>query len=209
MSAHEVVVIWTASLNAKASLAVADVKGYQVGTPGKAEAFAAEAVEVSGAECVPLGCAVAGAAVGKPAAVTHRRVTGDGGGGTAEEAAVDINTGMVTLASYASADDAAAALKSVGEAVTPCGGGIDWTAGDEKLAVGKVVKHTAPQGGAEAVAFTAVTAVDGVDAPWKVVVFRQGATLAHFTVANAGSLVSGEDFAFPAALVSAQADRPA
>ena len=59
----------------------------------------------------------------------------------------------------------------------------------------------------EAVAFTAVTPVDGVDPPWKVVVFRDGATLAHFTVANVAAMTSGEDFTFPTGLVTAQADK--
>ncbi|MFJ9892641.1 hypothetical protein ACIQPR_04840 [Streptomyces sp. NPDC091280] len=52
-----------------------------------------------------------------------------------------------------------------------------------------------------------MTPVDGVSAPWKVVVFRKGATLAHFVVSNAGSMVSGKDFTFPADLVTAQAGK--
>ncbi|KUL40873.1 hypothetical protein [Streptomyces regalis] len=200
----------TAAELEKASLAKADLSGYQVATASKAETTAAKAVKVSGEECVPLGRAVAGTAVGEPAETTHRRVTGNsgtGGASSSESAALDINTGMVTLASYASADEAAAALKSVGDAVTACAGGFEWTAGGEKLEAGKVTKGTAPEAGEEAVAFTAVTPIDGVDAPWKVVVFRDGATLAHFTVANAGSMISGEDFTFPADLVTAQADK--
>lgn len=193
----------------KASLTKADVAGYAVAAPSKAEITAAEATKVTGEGCLPLGRALAGTAVGEPAATAHRRVTGNGdtGAATSEAAAMNINTGMVTLASYASADEAAEALKSVGDAVTACAGGFQWTAGGEELAASKVTKGTAPKAGEEAVAFTAVTPIDGVDAPWKVVVFRDGATLAHFTVANAGSMASGKDFTFPADLVTAQAGK--
>ncbi|NEC87950.1 hypothetical protein [Streptomyces sp. SID12501] len=187
-----------------AALVKADLTGYEVSTPAKAEIVAADGVEVSGEECVPLGRAVAGTAVGKPAAATYRRVTGAAASG---EAALDINTGTVTLASYASAAEATAALKSVADAVTACAGGFQWTAGGEQLDVGKVTVGTAPKAGDEAVAFTAVTPLDGVDAPWKVVVFRDGATLAHFTVFNVGATTSGKDFTFPADLVTAQADK--
>jgi methyl coenzyme M reductase subunit D len=186
-----------------AALVKADLTGYEVSTPAKAEITAADGVKVSGQECVPLGRAVAGTAVGEPAATAHRRVSGVASG----EAALDINTGTVTLASYASADEAAAALKSVADAVTACAGGFRWTVGAEQLDASKVTEGTAPKAGEEAVAFTAVTPVDGVNAPWKVVVFRDGATLAHFTVANVAAMTSGEDFTFPADLVTAQADK--
>lgn len=192
----------------KAALTKADATGYQVATPSKAETTAAEAVKVTGEGCEPLGRVMAGTAVGESTATAYRRLTGKGGaGGSSEAAALDINTGMVTLASYASADEAAAALKSVGDAVTACAGGFQWAAAGEKVSANKVTKNTAPKAGEEAVAFTAVTPVDGVDAPWKAVVFRDGATLAHFVVANATSMMSGKDFTFPAELVTAQAGK--
>ncbi len=198
----------TAEELGKASLVKADVAGYEVKAATKAEVAAAGAVKVTGAECEPLGRAVAGAAVGEPEAKVSRRVTGNGADAlSAEEEAVDINVGMVTLASYADSDDAAAALKSVGDAVTACAGGFQWTAAGELLKASKVGQDKAPAVGEEAVAFSAVTPVDGVSAPWKVVVFREGATLAHFVVSNAGSMVSGKDFTFPADLVTAQADK--
>jgi hypothetical protein len=192
----------------KASLTKADLSGYQVSTASKADAAAMEAVEVSGEECEPLGRAVAGAAVGEPAATAQRRVTGGTGTtSSSDAAALDLNTGMVTLASYASAEDATAALKSATDAVTACTGGFDWTVGGEKVQASKVTKGTAPEAGEEGVAFTVVTSLDGVDAPWKVVVFRDGATLAHFSVANTAAMISGKDFSFPADLVTAQADK--
>ncbi|MFE9765501.1 hypothetical protein ACFYPC_13370 [Streptomyces sp. NPDC005808] len=186
-----------------AALVKADLTGYEVTTPDKAENTAADAVKVSGEECVPLGRALAGAAVGEPAATVHRRLTST----PSAEAPLDINTGVVTLASYASADEATAALKSVADAVTACAGGFQWTADGEQLDASKVTKDTAPKAGEEAVAFTAVTPVDGNDTPWKVVVFRDGATLAHFTVANVAAMTSGGDFTFPTDLVTAQADK--
>lgn len=192
----------------KAALTKADATGYQVATPSKAETAAAEAVKVTGEGCEPLGRVMAGTAVGKSTATAYRRLTGNGGtGASSEAAALDINTGVVTLASYASADEAAAALKSVGDAVAACAGGFRWAAAGEKVSASKVTKGTAPKAGEEAVAFTAVTPVDGVDAPWKAVVFRDGATLAHFVVANATSMMSGKDFTFPAELVTAQAGK--
>lgn len=193
----------TAAELEKAALVKADLTGYEVATPAKAEISAAEGVKVSGEECLPLGRALAGTAAGEPVATAHRRVTG----AVSEEAATDINTGMVTLASYASVDEATSALKSVADAVTACAGGFQWTAAGEQLDASKVTKGTAPKAGEEAVAFTAVTPVDGVGAPWKVVVFRDGATLAHFTVANVAAMTSGKDFTFPADLVTAQADK--
>ncbi|MEV1062940.1 hypothetical protein [Streptomyces sp. NPDC050263] len=179
-------------------------------TPSEAEAAAADAVKVGDDACLPLGRTFAGAAVGDPAAAAHRRATGNARGEatpTTEETAIDINTGVITLASYASADAAAAALKSVGDAVTACAGGLGWTAGGEETKATKVTKDTAPAAGEGAVAFTAVTPLAGVDARWKAVVFRSGATLAHFTFANAGSMVSGGDFDFPTGLVTAQAEK--
>ncbi|WP_427920753.1 hypothetical protein [Streptomyces sp. cg40] len=198
----------TAAELGKAALAKADVAAYEVKEATKAEVAAADAVEVTGAGCEPLGRAVAGAAVGEPDAKVSRRVTGNGADAlSAEEEAVDINVGMVALASYAGSDEAGAALKSVSDAVAACAGGFQWTAAGELLKASKVEEEKAPAAGDEAVAFSAVTPVDGVSAPWKVVVFRKGATLAHFVVSNTGSMVSGKDFTFPADLVTAQADK--
>ncbi len=187
-----------------ASLAKADLSGYEVSALGKADTAAIDAVEAGGEECVPLGRVMAGSAVGEPASATHRRVTGNG---DSSAGAADINTGVVTLASYASADEAAAALKSVGDEVTACADGFEWTVADEKQDAGKVTKTTAPEAGEEAVAFTAMTALDGVGVPWKAVVFRDGSTLAYFSVFNTNAMVSGTDFTFPADLVTAQADK--
>ncbi|MEU6381241.1 hypothetical protein [Streptomyces sp. NPDC046909] len=184
----------------KASLVKADLTGYEVSTLSKADTDAIDAVKVGGEECRPLGRTIAGGAVGEPAAASHRRVTGNG---DSSAEALDINTAVVTLASYASADEAAAALKSIGEAITACAGGFEWTVADEQLDATKVTKTAAPEAGEEAVAFTVLAS----GAPWKAVVLRDGATLAHFTVANTNAVVSGKDFAFPADLVTAQADK--
>jgi hypothetical protein len=188
----------------KAALTAADADGYRVSTPKTAETTAAEKTKVTGEECEPLGRVMAGTAVSGSDATVYRRVTGTA---TSKAAALDLNTGMITLASYPSADEAAAALKSVGDAVATCAGGFGWAVGGEKLSAGKVTKDTAPKAGEEAVAFTAVTEVEGVGAPYKAVVFRDGATLAHLVVANTASLVSGKDFTFPADLVTAQAGK--
>ncbi|MGW0945847.1 hypothetical protein ACWD4O_25305 [Streptomyces sp. NPDC002623] len=201
---------WPSCRTDKASLTKAEAGVYEVTTPPKAEVAAADAVEVADDACLPLGRTFAGSAVGEPAATTHRRATGNASAEatpTTEEAAIDINTGVITLASYASADAAAAALKSVSDAVTACASGLRWTADGEETKATKITKDTAPAAGEEAVAFTAVTPLAGVDTRWKAVVFRSGVTLAHFTFANAGSLVSGGDFAFPAELVTAQAEK--
>ncbi|MFJ4686367.1 hypothetical protein [Streptomyces sp. NPDC088789] len=201
----------TAAELEKAALKAADLPGYQVAEAPDSDISAAEAAKVDEKDCLQLGRAVAGTTAGAADAAVHRRVTGGaggaGGGEGSEEASTDINTGMVTLASYQSADDAAETLKSLGDAVTACKGGFEWTVGGEKLTASKVTEDTAPKGGEDAVAFTAFTKIEGAEAPWKAVVFRQGATLAHFTLVNAAAIESGKDFPFPADLVTAQADK--
>ncbi|MFE4665104.1 hypothetical protein ACFRI7_25650 [Streptomyces sp. NPDC056716] len=191
-----------------ASLTKTDLTGYEVVEAPESDITAAEAVEVSGDPCLPVGRAVAGTTVGEADAATYRRVTGGESGGEGLEADLtNMNTGMATLASYPSADAAAEALKSLGDAVTACADGFEWTLAGEEYAASKVTEDTAPEGGEEAVAFTVLTPVEGVDAPYKVVVFRDGATLAHLSLVNLGALESGEDFPFPADLVTAQADK--
>ncbi|MFE2041769.1 hypothetical protein ACFXAZ_12700 [Streptomyces sp. NPDC059477] len=193
-----------------ASLTKTDLAGYEFVEAPEADISVVEAVEVSDDPCLPVGRTVAGTTVGEADAAAYRRVTGgDSGGGSSEEDFLNLNTGMVTLASYPSADAAAEALTSLGDAVAACAaGGFEVSVGGEELSVTKVTEDTAPEGGEEAVAFTAVTSVDGEDSPWKVLVFRDGATLAHFSLINAGAAVaSGEDFPFPADLVTAQADK--
>ncbi|MEU9334998.1 hypothetical protein AB0D49_17790 [Streptomyces sp. NPDC048290] len=199
----------TAAELEKASLVTADLEGYKVVEAPDSDIRDVEAVKVTGEECTPVGRAVAGSALGEADAVTYRRVTGgDRGDGAGSEAdLMNMNTGMATLASYASADAAAEALKSLTGAIADCSGGFEWTVGSEKLTANKVTEDTAPDGGEEAVAFTVLATVEGVDAPWKAVVFRDGATLAHFTLVNVAAIGTGEDFTFPAALVTAQAQK--
>ncbi|MFG2969187.1 hypothetical protein ACGFZS_38560 [Streptomyces sp. NPDC048288] len=187
----------------EAALEKADLTGYVVSTPGDAEAAAVEQAKVTGAECAPLGRAVAGAAVGEPTATAYRRVTGKPAAGASSEKALDFDTGMVTLASYADAEAASAALKTV----AACTGGFQLTLQGETQKATKVAADTAPKAGDEAVAYTVTIPAEGTDVPWKVVMFRSGATLAQFTVVNGASAISGKDFTFPADLVTAQAGK--
>ncbi|MET8827822.1 hypothetical protein ABZX40_19435 [Streptomyces sp. NPDC004610] len=187
-----------------ASLTKADLDNYEVAEAPESDVSAAEAAKVTGEDCAPAGRTIAGAALGTADATTHRRFTG---GAADASDYLNINTGMVTLASYPSAADAAAALKTLGDAVTACADGFEWTIGGEKLTATEVTEDTAPDAGDEAVAFTVVSPVEGVDAPWKGLVFREGATLAHYSLVNAAAVDSGKDAPFPAVLVTAQADK--
>ncbi|MEV7284226.1 hypothetical protein AB0O01_06605 [Streptomyces sp. NPDC093252] len=187
-----------------ASLTEADLDNYTVAEAPESDVSAAEAAKVTGEDCAPVGRTIAGATLGTADATTHRRFTG---GAADASDYLNINTGMVTLASYPSAADAAAALKTLGDAVTACTDGFEWTVGGETLTATGVTADTAPDAGDEAVAFTVISPVEGVDAPWKGLVFRDGATLAHYTLVNAAAVDSGKDAPFPTALITAQADK--
>ncbi|WP_338897806.1 hypothetical protein WBG99_21250 [Streptomyces sp. TG1A-60] len=206
----------TAAELGKASLAEGDVEGYGIKEPGAGDVAAQDDVSADDEACMPVAQAVAGVTPGEPPASTNRQaiaepdksaVAEDADPEEVLEAAFDVSTTMVVLASYKSPEVAEAALKSVSDAVTTCAGGFQGTALGEKQKVTKVTEDTAPEAGDEAVAFSAMASVDGGEGPMKVVVFRTGSTLAQFTSVNLASLTSGKDFDFPADLVTAQADK--
>lgn len=205
-------ILLTAAELKKASLTTADVDGFTVKTPGKDDVFAQANVKAAKAACAPVAYVLSGAPLGDPSVTEQRQVTSkpDVSASTSPddlESAFDVSTTLVTLSSYADEAAAEAILKSVTDAGTACAGGFSATANGEKQQVTKLVEDTAPKGADEAVAFTATAVQDGSTGPMKLVVVRQGATVASFTSLNVASFISGDDFEFPTEIVEAQLDK--
>lgn len=202
----------TAAELKKAALVTADVDGFTVSTPGKGDLVAASDVSTAQTECVPLAHALAGVPLGKPSATEVRQVTSratkpTGTSETDLTSAFDVTTTLLSLASYADGSTARKVLKSLTDAGDACAGGFSGTAGGEKQKITKVAGTSAPKGADEAVAFTVTAVQEASQGPMKLVVIRQGATVGYFTALNLASLVSGKDFAFPAAVVRAQQNK--
>jgi hypothetical protein len=207
----------TAAQLEAASLVKADVKGYTVKKPGKGDMYTKNQVTVDKDDCVPLGHALSGIALDEPAATAHRQataepdesVTVDPEADTDDivDKAFDLTTTLVTLGSYDSEDASKAALKSVTDGIAACAGGFRIAAQGGKQEVTKVATDTAPKAGDDAVAFTLTVEQDKSKGPLKVVMFRQGTTLAQFTAINVTSMLSGKDFDSRWGVVDARATK--
>ncbi|WP_328887839.1 hypothetical protein [Streptomyces sp. NBC_00316] len=200
----------TAAELEKAALVQGDVKGHKISKAGKADTVAAADVTAADKACDSFADALMGAQVGKPSAANQRKVVSEPkkekkDGANAEEAfkaAFDITTTMTSLSSYdgKGAQDTVAALRT---AATQCSGGFDFTVAGEKQKIVKIEEEKV-SGGEEAVAWTVVLEQDGEKGPLKLVVARQGATVASFTSLNLAASGAGEDFGLPTAVVDAQ-----
>ncbi|QEU72543.1 hypothetical protein CP967_11530 [Streptomyces nitrosporeus] len=212
----------TADELAKLMVTEGDVEGHEVGEPGKGEVSDPNSVSAERAECEPVARVLTSLPAGEPVASVQRLVvheTEAAGKGMpsveelagmtekeAEEATIDsldITKTMTSLWSY-DADGAEQSLAALREAGGKCAGGFTMTAdgeeqhitgiSEEKLAVGE-----------DAVAWTVATKSDGTAADTKVVVFRQGTTLAGFSSFNIASVARGEAYGQPTAVIEAQA----
>ncbi|MYS13519.1 hypothetical protein [Streptomyces sp. SID4982] len=202
----------TAAELEKAGLAQPDVKTGKVTTrlPG-GDDIAADKVTTDDAACLPLARAQAGVAQGGPAATAKRSWLGTPkkpAAGTKPEdallAALDVDKTLIGLASY-DGDAAPAAVKGLTEAARKCAGGFTATIAGEKTRFLKAATAAAPQGGDEGVAVNLTMAADeGVKAMSKVVVVRQGATVATFSTINMAAMASGKDYEVPADVIAAQ-----
>ncbi|MFG3657321.1 hypothetical protein [Streptomyces sp. NPDC047706] len=206
----------------KLALAMADLKDHQVKKPGKADLFDPATLSVEQAECEPVAQALSALPAGEPAASAQRLVTqnskaaGEGMPSmeelaemTEEEAeaamldSLDITKTMTSLWSY-DADGAERNLAALRAAGQKCAGGFSMAVGGEKQQVTKVTEEKLAVG-EDAVAWTVGTKTDGgTPAETKVVVFRQGTTLAGFSSFNIAAAGRGEETAQPTAVIDAQ-----
>ncbi|MEU6387161.1 hypothetical protein ABZ847_26805 [Streptomyces bauhiniae] len=202
----------TAAELEKAALAQSDVKSGKVTEKVPArDDIAAAKVTADDAACLPLARAQAGVAQGEPASTAKRSWLGTpkkpAAGSKPEDAllaALDVNKTLIGLASY-DGGAAEAALKGLSTAARTCADGFTATIDGEKTKFPAVATAAAPQGGDEGVALTLTMAADeGVKAPVKIVVIREGATLATFSTVNMAAMTAGQDYQVPADVIGAQ-----
>ncbi|MDO0913903.1 hypothetical protein QQM39_24655 [Streptomyces sp. DT2A-34] len=212
----------TAAELEKLVVAKGDVKGHEITVPGKEDVFEPGAVSVDKAECEAVGQVLSALPAGKPAASVQRLVVQEPDAAeqempsveelakmTEEEAeaatlaTLDITKTMTSLWSY-EADGAEQALAALREAGKKCAGGFSMTIDGEKQQVTKVSEEKL-SAGEDAVAWTVATKQDGTPAETKVVVFKQGTTLAGFSSFNIAAVTRGDTFEQPTAVIEAQA----
>ncbi|MGW3660686.1 hypothetical protein ACWD6R_35785 [Streptomyces sp. NPDC005151] len=197
----------------KVALVQGDVKGHKVAETGKADVVSASDVTVDKEACEPLADALMGAELGTPAAVNRRKVISEPKKGQKDKldsedtgeafaAAFDITTTLTSLASY-EGKGAQDTVESLRTAATACSGGFTLTAAGTKQKV-VTIKEEKISGGEEAAAWTLTVEQDGEKAPLKLVVARQGGTVASFSAFNLAASGTGQDFELPTAVVDAQ-----
>ena len=183
----------------------ADLPGHQVQKAKAGEIPVAASVSADKPSCTPFAHAMSYLAPGKPAASAHRRAIevpkAEGRTASPEDAlgALAAPVTGVALASYdgQGAQEAFASMKRAG---TDCAGGFTLIGGGERTKISWIAPEPVTAG-EEALAWTVTTDVEG--RPWitKVVVFRQGSTLASFSTLSFGGTVK----ALPKAVLTAQA----
>ncbi|MEV1054342.1 hypothetical protein [Streptomyces sp. NPDC049887] len=209
----------TAAELEKLALAEGEVKGHKVTKAGPEDEAPGGQVVADKAECKPLADTVAAVPLGDAKATVKRKVIeepkkkddavtdpGDLTDKDVEEAlgsAFDLTATMVSVSSYEGkgAEEALAGLRAAAGA---CAGGFGMTMGTDKSKIVKV-EEIKVSGGQEATAWALVSEQEGGKMPHKVVLVRQGATLASFSSFNLGSIASGKDFPLPTAVIDAQA----
>ncbi|MFJ8585865.1 hypothetical protein ACIRD2_14550 [Streptomyces sp. NPDC093595] len=213
---------YTAAELEKRVIAQGDVDGHTVKKPGKQDVSDPAGLSVGKAECEPVAQALSALATGKPAAsvqrlVVHESAAAKKGMPTMEELAemteketeeamidsLDITKTRTSLWSY-DADGAAQAMAALREAGKKCAGGFTMTIDGEKQQVTKVSEEKL-SAGEEAVAWTVGTKQGDATGDTKVVVLRQGSTLAGFSSFNIAAVSRGEAFPQPTAVIKAQA----
>ncbi|MEU5835398.1 hypothetical protein ABZ820_17215 [Streptomyces diacarni] len=205
----------------KRVVAEGDVKDHEVKEPGKKDVFEPGSVSAERAECKPVAQVLSALPAGEPTARVQRLVVheadtakkdlpstdemADMKEGEAEEAmldSLDITKTLTSLWSY-DADGAEQALATLRKAGRKCAGGFAMTADGDKQQVTKISVEKL-SAGEDAVAWTVGTKQDGTAADTKVVVFRQGTTLAGFSSFNIAAITRGEAFEQPTAVIEAQ-----
>ncbi|MYV65499.1 hypothetical protein GT043_06000 [Streptomyces sp. SID2131] len=192
----------------KAIVEKADLKGYQVQKAGAGDVVPAAEVTTDKASCAPIAHAMSFISPGSPAATAERQVIEvpkKDATAAPEDAllgALGSQMSAVTLGAY-EGQGAQEALASVKKAGAECAGGFTVTHKAEKTKVRKVVTESFTAG-EEAAAFTLTSDLEGEAFVSKLVVFRQGNTLASFSTV---SFVPGGVKEFPKAVIDAQAKK--
>ncbi|MGW1027086.1 hypothetical protein ACWD4J_25905 [Streptomyces sp. NPDC002577] len=209
----------TAAELEKAALVTGDVKGHKVEKAGAKDVLAPEAVKADQAGCRPFAYAMSGVPVGEPGATVQRVVSSEAektdepsteelADMTEEEieealtSAFDVTTTFTSLSSY-EGGGAGETVRDLRTAATNCAGGFTLTVDGEKQKVTKLTEESV-SGGDEALAWTVSALQDGEPVETKLVVVRQGTTLASFASVNMAALSTGADFELPTAVVEAQ-----
>ncbi|MGP2436841.1 hypothetical protein [Streptomyces sp. JW3] len=203
-------------------VAKGDIKGQEVAKPTEDDVSDAASLSVPKTECEPVAQVLSALPAGKPAATVQRLVTEESEAYraglpsmeelaqmTEEEAAdatlasLDITKTMTSLWSY-DADGAEAALTALRQAGEKCASGFAMSLDGDEQQVTKITEEQV-SAGEDAVAWTVATKIDGDPVETKVVVFRQGSTLAGFSSFNIAAVGRGESFPQPTAVIEAQA----
>ncbi|MGW4103861.1 hypothetical protein [Streptomyces sp. NPDC004976] len=208
----------TAAELEKLVVASADIEDHKVVEPGKDAVSDPGTLSVEQAGCEPVAQALSSLPVGTPAASAQRLVTQESAAAakgmpdlselTPEEAedamldSLDITRTMTSLRSY-DADGAERALTALREAGEKCAGGFTMSIDGEKQQITGITEEKLAAG-EDAVAWTVGTKMDGTSADTKVVVFRQGTTLAGFSSFNIAAISRDEAFEQPTAVIKAQ-----
>ncbi|WP_432155425.1 hypothetical protein [Streptomyces sp. bgisy153] len=202
----------TAAELEKAALTQADAKSGKITVKLTADDdVSQDKVSVDKPACAPLAYLQAGTFVGKPAASVKRKWEDDPkkpAAGADEEAkmyaSLNAVESVITLASYDNGG-AEQAMKDLSAAVKNCAGGYSHTENSDSIKVTKVATGEAPKGGDEALAVNlSINFGEGVTGTTKLVVVREGATLVYFPTVNVGAFLTGEDYAFPTAMLDVQ-----
>ncbi|MEV4424899.1 hypothetical protein ACN9M0_22150 [Streptomyces sp. R-07] len=183
----------------------ADLPGHQVQKAKAADIVKSDAVSTDKPACKPLADAMSSVATGQPGASAQRKVIEvpktEGATASPKDAlgALAAPVTSVTLGSYEGqgAQEAFTSLKTAG---TECAGGFTLLGGGEKTKIAKVAPETL-SAGEESLAWTVTTDMDGEPFVTKLVVFRQGSTLASFSTLSLGGTVEE----LPKAVIDAQA----
>jgi hypothetical protein len=125
-------------------------------------------VEIAQKTCAAAAYALSGTAIGEPAIDVVRQASG-------EDAVVTI-----VLAEY-EGGRAPSAMDALATVVDACADGFTATVDGEARSFGKLVPELAPEGVDQAMGLGAVAERGGVKVPVKVVVLRQGNTVAYLS----------------------------
>jgi hypothetical protein len=178
------------------ALAEGDVDEHKIGETIPGVVISADAISVVEAAWEPMAYALSNVPVGESAAAVYRRVMGPGGGDMPGVIAV------VSLFSY-EGEGAGAALGTLRGAAEDCADGFTMTRDGSEEKVARVSEEEI-SGGDEASAWTVMMDQEGMELPFKLVVVRQGATVATVASIDFGAAVSGEDSDLPTAVIDAQ-----
>ncbi|AVH95958.1 MULTISPECIES: hypothetical protein [Streptomyces] len=183
----------------------ADLKGYQVQKTEAGDVVPASEVVTEKASCAPIAHAMSFISPGSPAASAERQVLAEpkkDATADPEEAllgALGVEMSAVVLGSY-DGQGAQEALASVKKAGAECADGFTVSHKSEKNKVLKVDTESFTAG-EEAASFTLTSDLEGERLISRLVVLRQGNTLASFSTV---SFAPGGVKEFPKALIDAQ-----